>query len=429
MEKEKNMSRNPDVYLLYEYSDKIPYTVRMKFNLDTEVDVEMLTKAAQEAIVRFPYFSVQVGLDEGQNYTLTHNDRPVAVLPERNSRIVLGSDEVNGHLIAISYSGNTVWFNFSHTMCGAKGALFWIKATLYLYMVKKYGKLDPPKDIKLPGTPVTEEEVCYPDAKTLPKDEPLTRYTGGGSRLTLAPFLRYMINPFAGNSYYYQLEIPAREFMDYVKSVDGSPNSVLTALVYKLETSYFREKEGVDLVCRIAADYSSDIGAGGSYRDFIRFIYLKYGWDMKNASVKELSIRARGALISQNQPELSYERFRRINEVHEETDAQPDLKSKKKFASRNSTFRSDPMANISISYVGKVDWGDMEKHITGIYTITDGHFMIEVNALKNCFCISLMLINKDPKPVEVFCKVLNDENIPYKVSRQLVRYLPKVKLG
>ena len=44
--------------------------------------------------------------------------------------------------------------------------------------------------------------------------------------------------------------------------------------------------------------------------------------------------------------------------------------------------------------------------------------MLEVNALKNRFCISLMLIDKYPKPVELFCKVLNDEKIPHKVSRQ-----------
>ena len=78
------MSHNPDIYLLYEYMDKIPLTVRIKVQLDEKIDAAVLTKAAQEAITRYPYFSVQVGLDEGQNYTLEHNDRPIAVLPEKN---------------------------------------------------------------------------------------------------------------------------------------------------------------------------------------------------------------------------------------------------------------------------------------------------------------------------------------------------------
>ena len=48
------MSKNPDIYLLYEYMEKVPFTVRMKACLDAPIDVDILTKAAQEAIGRFP---------------------------------------------------------------------------------------------------------------------------------------------------------------------------------------------------------------------------------------------------------------------------------------------------------------------------------------------------------------------------------------
>ena len=135
------MSKNPDIYLLYEYMEKLPFTVRFKVQLDANIDASMLSEAAQEAIGRFPYFSVQVGLDEGQNYTLTHNDRPIAVLPDKDERLVLGSAAVNGHLFAITYRDDCIWFNFSHSICGATGGLFWLKTTLYQYMLKKYGKI------------------------------------------------------------------------------------------------------------------------------------------------------------------------------------------------------------------------------------------------------------------------------------------------
>ena len=91
--------------------------------------------------------------------------------------------------------------------------------------------------------------------------------------------------------------------------------------------------------------------------------------------IEKLNMRARGAIIRQNQPELAYERFRKLDEVHKGVDAQPDLKSKRKFALANSTFRSDPRDNCTVSYVGKVDWGEMEQHIRGVYTITDGDLM------------------------------------------------------
>lgn len=422
------MRHNPDIYLLYEYMEKIPFTVRIKVQLDEKIDAAALTKAAQEAIARYPYFSVQVGLDEGQNYTLEHNDRPIAVLPEKDERMVLGSDTVNGHLFAITYRDDCIWFNYSHAPCGAPGGLFWIKTTLYQYMTAKYGQLTPPADIKLVDSPVTDEELAYPDADKLPKDEPISRYDGGDSNLTLGRFLKFLLNPFAKDNYYYQIEIPTRAFLDYAAEIDGTPNTILAAMMVKVVSRMVKEKKDTHLSARIAADYRSDIGAELSYRDFVRFIHIKYDWSMMDEPIAKLNMRARGAIIRQNQPELAFERFRRLEAVHRGIDAQPDLKSKRKYASANSTFRSDPRDNCTVSYVGKVDWGEMEQHIRNIYTVTDGDLMLEVNALKDHFCITFQLVHKDSKPLELFCNILDQEKIPYKVSERYTRYMPKLLL-
>ena len=422
------MSKNPDSYLLYEYMDKVPFTVRMKVLLDAPVDRAMLTDAAQEAIGRLPYFSVKVGLDEGQNYTLEHNDRPIAVLPEKDERLALGSDAVNGHLFAITYRENCVFFNYSHALCGAAGGLFWAKATLYQYMIKKYGPLEAPGDVKLPGTPVADGELFFPDADELPDDEPIAHYMGGDTNLHLGRFLKYLFNPFAKDCYYYQVEIPVKDFMDYAARIDGSPNTILTAMMFKASSRLFKEKKGTFLSGRIAADYRKDIGAELSYRDFVRFAHVRYEWSMKDESIQKLNIRARGALIAQNQPELSFERFRRLDKAHKGIDGQPNLKAKKQFAAKNSTFRSDPRDTYTVSYAGKTDWGGMGEHIKGFYTITDGDLMIEVNALKDTFCITFQLINKDQKPLDLFCQVLRQENIPYSVSERYTRYMPKIEL-
>ena len=376
----------------------------------------------------FPYFSVKVGLDAGQNYTLEHNDKPVAVLPEKDERLTLGSDSVNGHLVAISYRDECVWFNYSHTFCGAMGGLFWVKATLYQYMTKKYGPLEAPKDIKLPGTPVMESELYYPDADKLPDDEPISRYTGGDTNLHLGRFLKYLFNPFAKDCYYFQIEIPVKDFMKYAAQIDGSPNTILTAMMFKVTSQMFKEEKGTFLSGRISADYRKDIGAKESYRDFVRFIHVRYEWSMKDETVKKLNMRARGAVIQQNQPELSCERFVKMQKIHDGIDAQPDLKSKKRFALQNSNFRSDPRDIYTISYVGKTDWGEMDQHIKAMYTITDGDFMLEVNAVGDKFCICFQLIDKNRKPVDLFCEVLDEEKIPYKISERMTRYLPKIEL-
>ena len=56
------MSKNPDLYLLYEYSDKLPFTVRMKVCLDCTVDPEIPTFCFQSVVFRtMPVFLVSGG--------------------------------------------------------------------------------------------------------------------------------------------------------------------------------------------------------------------------------------------------------------------------------------------------------------------------------------------------------------------------------
>ena len=422
------MEHNPDIYLLYEYMDKIPLTFRIKVCLDDSIDVDALKEAAAEAIERFPYFRVQVGVDGEGNYTLNPNDRPIVVMPEEDRRIVLGSEETNKHLFAITYRDDTIWFNCSHSICGGYGFFFWIKSVLYQYMTKKYGSIEPPADIKLPGSEIEAVETFFPNVNDLPKDEPIVRYNGGDTNIAIGRMLKFLLSPFKKDNYYYEIEIPTDKFIDYCVSNDGSPYTVLSAMMYKSLTKVFKEKEGTFISGRIAADYRDDIGASGSYRDFVRFIHVKYEWSMKDESIEKLNLRARGALVSQNQPELSCERFVRLDKVHKGVDAQPNLKQKKKYAKKNSTFRSDPRDVFTISYVGKMDFGGMEEHIKSIYSITDGDLFLEVNALKKCFNINYQLINKDREPLDRFLELLTEKNIPYKVSDMKTRYLPKIEL-
>ena len=419
---------DPNTHLLYEYMNKLPFTVRMEIRLDEPVDVTQLTQAAQEAIARFPYFSVRVGLDEGQSYTLEHNDEPLAVLPEKDERLVLGSDEVNGHLFAITYQGDTVWFNFPHAVCGAYGALFWVKATLYLYLSKRYGKIEAPADIRLPGTSIPNEELAYPDESALPHDEPTYRYQGD-SNVAMRRGLGYLFNPFVkDDNYYYKLEIPAEALMAYAAKVNGTPNTVLTTAMFRMATRLFKEKKGTHLSGRIAADYRADLDASASYRDFVRFIHVRYEWDMRDDPMDKLNKIARDAIAAQNRPEVGRERFFKICEVQRGIDAQPTLKKKKRFALANSSFRSDPRDPWTVSYVGQVDWGGMEQHVRSVYTITDGDLILEVNALKDRFCITFQVFPKKDNSLRLFCDVLDEEGIPHTVSGAFKRHSPKIQL-
>ena len=252
---------------------KNAFTVRVKVTVSEPVDGTLLTEAAREAMTRFPYYSVKVGLDEGENYVLLPNDRPIAVLPEKDDRLLLGSEEVAGHLFAITWRDDNIWFNFAHCLCGGYGALPWVKTTMYQYLTKKYGEIIPPADLKAVGSPVTAEEYAYADPDDLPVDDPLKRYEEGDSNVGVEMDYYYFVNPFSKDIYYYQIELDSRSFMEYAKKIDGTPNSVLAAIMLKTTARYFPKRKGQHISAKIADDYRNDIGCAGSYRDFVRFIH------------------------------------------------------------------------------------------------------------------------------------------------------------
>ena len=434
------MTHNPDIYLLYEYMKKNAFTARVKVRLSENIDEDLLTEAAREAMTRLPYFSVRVGLDEGENYVLLPNDRPIAVLPEREERLVLGSEEVGGHLFALTWKGDSIWFNFSHSICGGFGAMFWIKTTLYQYLTKKYGSMEPPADLKAVGTPVDEEEYAVPDVANLPSDVPIKRYEEGDSKVGQMAEYTYFLNPFVNEAYYYEVELDSKALMDYAKRIDGTPNSVLAAIMLKTAVRYFSPikgqhpvivqpaKKGTHISAKIANDYRKDVGCPKSYRDYVRFIHVKYDWQMEEESIEKLSQRARGAIITQMQPENSYEWYRKIVQAREGIDQEPDLKSKIKYAKKHSIYLSDARDTYMVSYVGKTDWGGMADYIRSIYSITDGDLMLEVNALPDKFCVSFQMLSPNSKAVELFTEILEQEQLPFTVSDCLVRYMPDLLL-
>lgn len=426
--KEICMANNPDVYLLYEYMKKNAFTVRVKVTFTETVEEEFLVQAAREAMTRFPYFSVSIGLDEGENYVLLPNDRPIAVLPEKDERLMLGSEEVGGHLFAITWKGNDIWFNWAHCICGGFGSLFWIKTTLYQYLTKKYGYIEPPADLKAVGSQVDSEEYAYPDTDKLPLDEPMKRYEEGNSYVGLERDLIYFINPFADDVYYYQIEFDSKDFMEYVKEINGTPNSVLVAFMLKTTARYYPKLPNQHISAKILADYRKDIGCPKSYRDYVRFIHVKYDWDMEMDSIERLSQHAREAINTQKQPENSYEWYRRLDEARRGIDEQPDLKSKKKYAQKHSIYKSDVRDTYVVSYVGKTDWGGMTEYIDSIYVITDGNMMLELMALPDKLCLTFQLLSKDRKLLDLFCEALEEEKISFSVSDRMVRYMPDIML-
>jgi hypothetical protein len=103
-----------------------------------EVDINVLDKAVNASIKRYPYFAVKVTVDEDGGYVLVPNDRKIVVIPTAEKMPRVGSSSVNDHLLYVDCSGKDIFFNISHTMCGGRGFQPWVMTNVYEYVKEKY---------------------------------------------------------------------------------------------------------------------------------------------------------------------------------------------------------------------------------------------------------------------------------------------------
>ncbi len=125
------------------------------------VNYEVLSRAVETAMLRYPYFSVSPKR-EGESIVLAFNSRPVPVF-DSDYCAVLGSEECNRHLLHFACEKNKIFLNASHYIADGMGIDPLLKMVLYLYVVEIYGKEGLyPERICMPGDPVAEEEYAYP---------------------------------------------------------------------------------------------------------------------------------------------------------------------------------------------------------------------------------------------------------------------------
>ncbi len=408
------MKQNPDSYLLYEANKFITYNIRLKVILKSPVDPEALNRAAQTAIKRFPYYAKEIKLNADGSIELLQNDRPLAVLPVNPNHTRLGSSEVNFHLCSIEYEGNTVYFNMYHGLCGGCGVMFWIKSTLYHYVSEAFGVTLEKGKIKTADTPFVPGETDYPDPDKLPNEEPVGTVKKDMCYIPAFDYARQILRTPRKDCRYYELELETGDFMKYARSNDGSPNSILSALMFRAICKVTSPSVAKAVRGNILCNYRADVGCPETYHDLIRLLSVYYPRELESKDIEYISTITRSLMYLQMQPEFSVESFRTTYKSKSGIDNVKGLKKKKLYAVTHSSFTKPPVGSFLISYVGKEDWGQLEDYIERTHCITDGHLMVEVTTLRDNFYLTFMEMNKNHKFYDAFCEAMREVGIHYR---------------
>ena len=413
-----------DSYLLYEITKSSLYTAKVRIELNVLIKGDVLREAAQKAFRRFPYFARTVRTDEQGGYVLEPCKEPICVF-EEGEKITLGTAQTNGLLFAITYSESTVYFNFCHNVCGGSDAMPWIKSTLWQYL-KDDGYSVDPEGILTPDSPIPPEETAVPDSGTFPEEEIIGQYTGGNSYVPIWDYVPYLAVPSKGGQVYYPITIDKADLMKYARENDGSPNSILSAAMFRMCSRVFPDAKQIS--AGIVCNYRKDVGCPGTYRDLVRVLHARYLPKMKDWPIDKLSTVTRGCMYLQMQPEISRETYRQVEAYRNRIDEISSKMMKCGYARKNSPLRSGVKDTFNVSYVGNVDWGGLSEYIDELYSLTEGHLMLEVNTAGDKFCIAFQVLNRDVDFIQEFIKVLEEEGIPYELGEMLESRLPQVEI-
>ena len=413
-----------DSYTLYEIKKRNVYSVRIKVILNAPVQGDALKDAAEKAFLRFPYYARKVVLNPQGAYELIPCEKPITVTPDDHV-VRLGTEETNDLLFAVTYEGSSIFFNFAHNFCGGCGAMRWIKATLWQYLTDLGHRIDS-TGIMTADTPMTPEEAKEPDIHSLPQDLPVGNLEFPMDSFTLmSDYMAFMKNPDRMMGYT-PIIIPKAALMKYSRDNDGSPNSIISTILFRMCTRLFPDQTKFSV--RIACNYRADVGCPETYHDMVRQIQIPYPIKMKDWPIEKISTVTRSKMYIQMQPEVSWKEFRKVYAFRRAIDDQPDLEAKADYAVNNSPTTHGIPSTCVISYVGKIEWGGLAPFIKGIYSLTFGHVMLEINATAEDFCISFQTLHQHERYADAFLKILDEEGLPYTVGEFENRKLPEIIL-
>lgn len=374
---------DPTFYLC---SKEMPFTIRIQTTLRSPVQPAALTAALTRAMRRYRHFAMQV-VEQGGEWLAAQNPRPPVVYPGPAVR-PLGSDGVNGHLIAVSYDGREVNFYCSHVIADGAGLFPFIKSVLYFYLSDLYGVPADAEDLRTDDTPLFPDECTnpYPEERmaaavplALPPTGPFFRLTDGG-------FVNDRQNTV------YRFSVSQAEVMRFNHDNDGSPCALVSSLMTRAIWALHPEVTA-DIVSAVSFNWRPALGCPHNHRMLCSAIPLRYPVRLRKAPIAHLCTCSRGMVTVQSQPEnvLYHAQQRRIR--MENLLALPGTAAKQ--AALAPAALSDAVNNtFSVSYVGRLGLGSMEPYIESMYNITDGStyqtVFIEISSVNGRFDIAFL---------------------------------------
>ena len=401
--------------LIYAAGPGLVNNIRLRATLTDPVDPDMLRAALGKASQRFPYFRVRLIRRESE-YFLESNDLPFTVLPYGKAPD-LGTAENNYHLYSFAYEGCRLYIDVSHFVTDGNGVFPFVKTILYYYLSSLHPEAEfDPSEFALAGDPVPEDEsddYPYPD-ELLPED-PIGAVKRPAEVRKLDDQPQGYGNMAGWTAFVYRIK--QKELMSFVSSVDGSPATFVTSLIYR-SVSDESPDDHLPVVCGMQHQFRHALGRPRSHMCHVNIVPMVYPDSLRGSDIEKLNTIGRGQLII------------RADDSNDVLTINKHVKNEKliknmTLAEKRSHMRKVVLDGIGdntfeVSYTGKVAWSGLERYIENFEPYLDmtlsGGLSVEIFSVGDVFSINIMQRSGVRKYADRFEALLKENGITFEAE-------------
>lgn len=413
---------------IYETTVYDPHTFRLTIKLRDIIDGEILRRAVDKTMERYPYFRVRIRL-VGEELCFEDNPTPLPVI-NTNQRIVLGSKEVSEHMIAFCYRDNRLYIDAYHGLTDGGGIASLIKTLLYYYCCEFYGKELSSNGIRLSGDPVPDDEWNDPAARPLGTERTghMTKWNtdafqiagGGTARITT-------------DTTVYNLRIPEDRFMRFNISNDGSPATIIALLLARTIDGLHPEAAFPPVIA-MCVNQRKALRAPLAHQSLVGDVRLPYFGRIKEMPFFTQATCFRGMVALQSDADMVLDEIRDYQWLTAHLNTLESHSARQAYCLRRMEELSK-CVTATVSYVGKADLGDAEQYIQEYEALpstalpsTHVPLTIEMSAVNGYFFINFIQYFKETDYFYAFLRQIRNNGIDYDVLNVTEARFPMIEL-
>ncbi len=377
-----------------------------------------LQKAVDTALLRYPYFTSEFSEKDGDFY-LSENLLPFMV-KETSILQSLGNNEVNNHLIDVTYFKETIYISFHHGLCDGRGILPFIETTLYYYCTYKYNQ-----NLSAPGVRLASEALLPNEtAEPLKNNYSVTAETELPKIVKNGFALPESLESVGQHNYYrYEMKIEQQAFMQFAKENQATPAIVMALFVAKAIKKVHPDLKET-IIGNLASDLRNGIHMENTFRNCVGSLELPYSLDFEQLSFKEQVCAYRKSIAEHKNEKTIKNNVNKMIHLFDKLDTLHSFEEKKNMLS----FFNNLITNTFVlSYVGQLQLGECEPYIDSFYLYGSGTtgLTMEMLAFKDSFTLAFMQSFATEKYIHALSDVIKEAGIPFTLSNQIKFSTPK----